>query len=103
MLESTCTRLDYINYDIFVGTYPNDEPTQMEVARAAFDRPRIHRVVCPNDGPTSKADCLNWIVEAIKLKEQETGQAVRHLHAAGCGGCRPSADAEGLQSLRAGV
>ncbi len=74
MLESTCTRLDYNNYDIFVGTYPNDEPTQMEVARAAFDRPRIHRVVCPNDGPTSKADCLNWIVEAIKLKEQETGK-----------------------------
>jgi adsorption protein B len=74
MLESTCTRLDYVNYDIFVGTYPNDEPTQMEVARAAFDRPRIHRVVCPNDGPTSKADCLNWIVEAIKLKEQETGK-----------------------------
>ena len=74
MLESTCTRLDYSNYDIFVGTYPNDEATQMEVARAAFDRPRVHKVVCPNDGPTSKADCLNWIVEAIKLKEQETGK-----------------------------
>jgi adsorption protein B len=74
MLESTCSRLDYKNYDIFVGTYPNDEETQMEVARAAFDHPRIHKVVCPNDGPTSKADCLNWIVEAIKLKEQETGR-----------------------------
>ena len=72
MLESTCTRLEYSNYDIFVGTYPNDDATQMEVARAAFDRPRVHKVVCPNDGPTSKADCLNWIVEAIKLKEQET-------------------------------
>ena len=74
MLESTCTRLDYSNYDIFVGTYPNDEATQMEVARAAFDRPHVHKVVCPNDGPTSKADCLNWIVEAIKLKERETGK-----------------------------
>lgn len=74
MLESTCTRLDYTNYDIFVGTYPNDDATQMEVARAAFDRPRVHKVVCPNDGPTSKADCLNWIVEAIKMKEQETGK-----------------------------
>ena len=74
MLNSTCSRLEYKNYDIFVGTYPNDEATQMEVARAAFDRPRIHKVVCPNDGPTSKADCLNWIVEAIKLKEQETGK-----------------------------
>ena len=74
MLESTCTRLEYSNYDIFVGTYPNDEATQLEVARAAFDRPRLHKVVCPNNGPTSKADCLNWIVEAIKLKEQETGK-----------------------------
>lgn len=74
MLESTCDRLEYENYDIFVGTYPNDEATQMEVARAAFDRKHIHRVVCPNDGPTSKADCLNWIVETIKLRERESGE-----------------------------
>jgi adsorption protein B len=74
MLESTCDRLDYANYDIFVGCYPNDEATQFEVARAAFDRPHIHRVVCPNPGPTSKADCLNWVVEAIKLNEAETGK-----------------------------
>jgi adsorption protein B len=74
MLESTSDRLDYANYDIFVGCYPNDEATQFEVARAAFDRTQIHRVVCPNPGPTSKADCLNWIVEAIKLKEMETGK-----------------------------
>ncbi len=74
MLESTSDRLDYANYDIFVGCYPNDEATQFEVARAAFDRPHIHRVVCPNPGPTSKADCLNWVVEAIKLNEKETGK-----------------------------
>lgn len=74
MLESTCDRLEYTHYDIFVGTYPNDEATQMEVARAAFDRPNIHRVVCPNEGPTSKADCLNWIVETIKLRERESGE-----------------------------
>lgn len=74
MLESTCDRLEYKNYDIFVGTYPNDEATQMEVARAAFDRHNIHRVVCPNEGPTSKADCLNWIVETIKLRERDSGE-----------------------------
>ncbi len=74
MLESTCDRLEYKNYDIFVGTYPNDEATQMEVARAAFDRQNIHRVVCPNEGPTSKADCLNWIVETIKLRERDSGE-----------------------------
>ena len=74
MLDSTCSRLDYRNYDIFVGTYPNDDATQMEVARAAFEYPQVHRVVCPNPGPTSKADCLNWVVEAIKLKEKESGK-----------------------------
>ena len=81
MLESTSDRLDYANYDIFVGCYPNDEATQFEVARAAFDRPHIHRVVCPNPGPTSKADCLNWVVEAIKLNELGNRQALRDLRA----------------------
>ena len=51
MLESTCDRLDYTNYDVFIGTYPNDEPTQFEVARAAFDRPRIQSRGLPQPRP----------------------------------------------------
>src|SRR5262245_35139215 len=29
MVENTLESLDYRNYDIFVGTYPNDEATQL--------------------------------------------------------------------------
>ncbi|HLI02930.1 MAG TPA: glycosyl transferase family protein [Terracidiphilus sp.] len=74
MLATNCQRLEYGKYDIFVGTYPNDEATQFEVAKAAYDHPRVHKVVCPNPGPTSKADCLNWVVEAIRVYEKQHGR-----------------------------
>jgi len=74
MVATACSRLDYANYDIFVGTYPNDEDTQFEVARAAYNHHRVHKVVCPHPGPTSKADCLNWVVEAIRVYEKQHGK-----------------------------
>ena len=66
MLENTLRTFTYANYHIFVGTYPNDPDTQdeVEVVREKFDN--VHRVVCPKDGPTNKADCLNWIFQGIK-------------------------------------
>lgn len=73
MLESTNQLLDYSNFDIFVGTYPNDPATQLEVERMALRFPNVHSVVTPNHGPTSKADCLNWVVEGIRLYEKQQG------------------------------
>jgi len=71
MLENTLRILNYTNYHIFVGTYPNDPDTQceVEVLREKFDN--VHRIVCPNNGPTNKADCLNWVYQGIKLFEKE--------------------------------
>ena len=71
MLENTIRTLNYANYHIFVGTYPNDPDTQREVeaAREQFDN--VHRIVCPKDGPTNKADCLNWVYQGIRLFEKE--------------------------------
>jgi adsorption protein B len=57
--------LDYENYHIFIGTYPNDQPTQTEAKRLARQFDRVHQVVTPLPGPTCKADCLNSIVNAI--------------------------------------
>ena len=74
MLRHTIRSVDYANYEIFVGTYPNDEPTQEGVAEAFSEDPRIHRTICPHPGPTNKADCLNWAFQGIKLHEAKTGR-----------------------------
>lgn len=70
MLEHTLRTLDYRNYEIFVGTYPNDEATMMAVASVQEHHPTVHRVLCPHDGPTNKADCLNWVREGIRFYEK---------------------------------
>ncbi len=82
MLRNTLGTVDYGSFDIFVGVYPNDEPTMLAVAAVAESEPRIHRVVCPHDGPTNKADCLNWIIEGIRLHDKATGRraAILMLH-----------------------
>lgn len=74
MLENTLKVLNYSNYVIFVGTYPNDPATQREVdlVRERFEN--VERIVCPKDGPTSKADCLNWIFEGIRHYEKTHGR-----------------------------
>src|SRR6516162_11214028 len=73
MLDHTLC-LDYGNYEIFVGTYPNDEPTMLAVSSLQERDLRVHRIVCPHDGPTNKADCLNWVFEGIRLQEKRTGE-----------------------------
>ena len=82
MLRNTLATVEYRNFDIFVGTYPNDEPTMMAVAGVAETDPRVHRIVCPHDGPTNKADCLNWIIEGIRHHDKVSGRrsAIFMLH-----------------------
>jgi adsorption protein B len=74
MLESMVNTLDYRNYRIFVGTYPNDARTIAEVERMRARMPIVERVEVPHDGPTCKADCLNWLIQAIVLHEQRRGE-----------------------------
>ncbi len=73
MLERNLSVIRYQNYDIFIGVYPNDEPTIRAVAEAARRHPRIHMVKVPHDGPTSKGDCLNWIFRGIQKFEEPEG------------------------------
>ncbi len=65
MATLAANTLDYENYHIFVGTYPNDPDTQRDVDEACSLFPNVHKVVCARPGPTSKADCLNNILDAI--------------------------------------
>ncbi|MCG6926397.1 MAG: phage adsorption protein NrfB [Acidobacteria bacterium] len=73
MLETTLRTLDYSNYHVFVGTYPNDPATHREVEIVREQHPNVHRIVCPKDGPTSKSDCLNWVFQGIRVFEKENG------------------------------
>jgi adsorption protein B len=70
MAELVATTLDYENYHIFVGTYPNDPDTQRDVDEVCARFPNVHKVVCARPGPTSKADCLNNVLDAILQFEQ---------------------------------
>jgi len=65
MVENMINVLDYREYVVFVGTYPNDQQTIDEVERMRRRYKRLRRVEVPHDGPTSKADCLNWLILAI--------------------------------------
>lgn len=70
MAELAAMTLDYENYHIFVGTYPNDPDTQRDVDEVCARFPNVHKVVCARPGPTSKADCLNNILDAITRFER---------------------------------
>ncbi len=65
MVENMIDVLDYREYIVFVGTYPNDAETIAEVERMRRRYKRLRRVEVPHAGPTSKADCLNWLILSI--------------------------------------
>ena len=69
MLEHNLSMIDYGHYDFFVGAYPNDSATLHAVQAVQAKRARVHLAVCPHDGPTNKADCLNWTMQHLMLHE----------------------------------
>ncbi len=73
MLERNIPATLYPAAEFFVGAYPNDRETVAAVRQATVRFPRVHLALCPHDGPTSKADCLNWIYQRMLLHEQEHG------------------------------
>ena len=74
MVEHNVAAINYDNYHFFVGAYPNDDPTLDAVRDLETRFPHVHLAVCPHDGPTSKADCLNWIFQRMLLFEETNGQ-----------------------------
>ncbi len=74
MLEHNFASIRYSDYHIFAGCYPNDALTQEAVQAAAARFPNVHLALCPHDGPTSKADCLNWVFQHLLLEEESRGE-----------------------------
>ena len=95
MLRATLGRLDYSNYRIFVGHYRNDPATAAAIA--SVKDARIENVVVEADGPTTKADCLNHLYDALIAYETgdrllgQGGRAPRRR------GRRPPARAQDLR------
>jgi len=73
MLEHNLSTIDYDNYVIFCGTYANDPDTQACVERVSGRSTRVRNVIVPHDGPTSKADCLNWVYQGVLLEQERQG------------------------------
>lgn len=63
MLKATLERWGEANYRLFVGVYRNDPATVAAVTSIADHR--IEMVEVAADGPTTKADCLNHLYDAL--------------------------------------
>ncbi|HVL78182.1 MAG TPA: glycosyl transferase family protein [Sphingomicrobium sp.] len=75
MLRSTLERLDHPYYRIFVGHYRNDPATALAIAQVNDER--IEPVQVEADGPTTKADCLNHLYDALIAYETVSGRSAR--------------------------
>lgn len=71
MLRRLTASQQWPDYRVFVGIYPNDPDGRAVVA--ALDDPRIQLVITPRPGPTTKADCLNQLWQALCADEAARG------------------------------
>ena len=98
MVDHNRAAIDYRNYHFFLGAYPNDARTLDECRETRARRTNLHLAICPHDGPTSKADCLNWIYQHMALFEENQACTSRRSSSPRCRGPDPSAGAHGHQS-----
>jgi len=75
MLKATVGRLDYDDFRIFVGHYRNDPATAAAIASVADVR--VQAVQVEADGPTTKADCLNHLYDALVAYETRMGRSAK--------------------------
>ena len=70
MVRYNLSNIDYINFAIFIGVYPNDKETLREARRMEKTYNNVHCVINKTNGPTNKADNLNSIYQAITQFEK---------------------------------
>ena len=59
---------------IYVGCYRNDPLTMDAIMSAASGDPRLRLVIHDCDGPSTKADCLNRLYQALEVDEPRLGE-----------------------------
>lgn len=79
MVRHNLGALRYSAFDCFIGVYPNDRKTVHVVRQLASEFPRVHLAVLPHDGPTVKADCLNWAFQHMLLYEESSGTRYENI------------------------
>lgn len=79
MLSTALSRFDHPDYRLYVGTYPNDRPTIDAVAAVAASDSRVRLVIGRDDGPTTKAACLNAVWRALLRDEARDGARVKAI------------------------
>lgn len=72
MLRRLLSGLDWPDVRVFVGLYPND-PAGVAAVAAVADA-RVQAVIGPRPGPTTKADCLNSLWQAMLAEEAARGR-----------------------------
>lgn len=79
MIGHTLRAWQQREFVLYVGIYRNDPPTLDAALRAARGDPRVRLVVNGEDGPTTKADCLNRLYAAMLEDERRTGTMYRNV------------------------
>ncbi|OQW47907.1 MAG: hypothetical protein A4S16_07820 [Proteobacteria bacterium SG_bin6] len=74
MLTALLARYDYPDYTVYVGAYPNDRATIDAVNAIVKQDARVRLVIGPREGPTTKADCLNTLWQAMLEHEATCGR-----------------------------
>lgn len=72
-IGNVCKAWPQRDMHLYVGCYRNDPATMAVVAQAASGDSRIRLVIHERDGPTTKADCLNRLYDAMSEEERRTG------------------------------
>jgi adsorption protein B len=80
MIELAARTVQYKNYEIFIGVYPNDSATREKAQAAARRFPRVQVVVNEVDGPTTKAQNLNQMYAAMQRMESDKPFSIVVLH-----------------------
>ncbi len=62
---------------VYVGCYANDRATIEAVIVAGAGDPRLRLVIHDRIGPTTKADCLNRLYQALSEDEERSGYQAR--------------------------
>ena len=77
MLRACLQRIEHPDYRIFVGYYENDPATAAAVASVGDHR--IEPVEVHSIGPTTKADCLNHLYDALLSYELATARSAKAI------------------------
>ncbi|MDO6415930.1 glycosyltransferase [Sphingomonas sp. BIUV-7] len=77
MVRTALTNIRHEDYRLYVGTYPNDPETEQAVD--AIGDARVRRVGGILPGPTTKAECLNRVWQAMLADEAAEGRRFKTI------------------------